>query len=172
MPATIVDLPTTLPAKCASCSSPYAQDGRKYVDMHIDVLRYGRIYICTLCFNEIAVALGYQSGEVIHLQSDILFARAKRIVELEDECRNLRTALASLDFLGTLDSRNEIHTEVYSTTSPGEGSTTEHFGGGSQEPDIHTATPERTTSVRKSGSAKSSEGSGSDGLPAALKIDL
>ncbi len=179
----IVDLPTMAPAKCASCGSPYSQDGRKYIDTHIHIDRYGRIYICTLCFDAIARELGYQSAETIHAQNDILIARAQKITELEDENARLRSALASLDFLGAVDSgANSLESQVelaygilqriYPDVVAAEGRTAEHSGRAIEESSVHLAEGKRDTARGESGSAESSEGSGSDGVSTALKIDL
>lgn len=173
MPSVIVDFPVKLPAKCANCASPYSRDGRKYVDTHIDVRKYGRIYICTLCFSEIALALGYQPADVIHMQTDILIARADRIAELEVENDRLNTIISGgLDFLRAMDERKATEQDSIWITPTGEKLTIVDPARGNAESSVHPTAGERVTSVRKSGSTEPSEGSGPPNVPTTLKIDL
>lgn len=53
----ILDIPDVTPAKCANCGS-CKNDGRQYIDFGLHVDWYGAVFICGLCLNDIAKAMG------------------------------------------------------------------------------------------------------------------
>lgn len=53
----IVDVPTASPGKCGNCGSS-KNDGRKYVDIGLQIDWYGAMYFCILCLTDIAKSAG------------------------------------------------------------------------------------------------------------------
>lgn len=48
--------PPLFPSKCMICESA---SGKTYIDFKYKLVRYGRIYLCTECFGEIADGVGW-----------------------------------------------------------------------------------------------------------------
>lgn len=89
----ILDVPDMKPGKCANCGSS-KNDGRKYIDFGLDVDWYGIVYICGMCLNDIARAMG-------------LF------VEVE---KKLKTVTSGLEEISSLEGRGkELEEKVLST---------------------------------------------------------
>lgn len=64
-----------LPGKCLICG--YGEDGRAYIDLGVQVKRYGRLYFCLTCFREcekiVNAAIGNPaSGGIPEFRSDLL----------------------------------------------------------------------------------------------------
>ncbi len=53
----ILDVPDVSPSKCGNCGST-KKDGRTYVDFGLHVDWYGALFLCSLCVNDIAKAMG------------------------------------------------------------------------------------------------------------------
>lgn len=53
----IYDEPTFKPSKCCNCGSA-KNDGRKYIDLGLEVDWYGTVYFCGRCLFDIATAMG------------------------------------------------------------------------------------------------------------------
>lgn len=86
----VLDAATALPGTCVICGSP-GGDGRKFVDIDMDIEYYGAVYFCSHCMNQVAQALGCLMPEDVDilrsqyegLQQDRLEARNKE--KLVDE---------------------------------------------------------------------------------------
>lgn len=99
---TIQDYPHAAPGKCVLCGANHVRDGRKYVDFGMDVPRYGAVYMCTKCIDELAHLLDYfNPREAKQLESDARLARQQLSEEMKQNER-LRIALSNLDFLGSI----------------------------------------------------------------------
>lgn len=74
----ITDIPDTQPGKCSNCGG-FSRDGRKYVDIGVDVEFYGALLFCSLCIADIARTLGlFKAYEI-------------KIIQLEEEINRLKT---------------------------------------------------------------------------------
>lgn len=74
----ITDIPDTQPGKCSNCGG-FSRDGRKYVDIGVEVEFYGILMFCSLCVADIARTLGLFKAHEI------------KILQLEEEVSRLKT---------------------------------------------------------------------------------
>jgi len=183
MAVTVVDMPVALPAKCVSCGNPYSQDGRKFVDLHIDVERYGRIYFCTLCMGEVARYINYAPIADFEDDQKMIQKLSDELEGLEYENRELRGICSSLvdrgfvvegnivgkDELEELISAVRQHIDDYYAR---EESTATDSGQREEGTTLRGAEGERDSESGELGSTEQSEGSGPDGVSTAIKIEL
>jgi hypothetical protein len=100
----IVKRPVALPQKCAVCSGADAK--RDYVDIGLQLDRYGRVYLCSACVAEIAKKTGFCSvgdRDLAVAKSDIW--KKKYEAEVQESSR-LRNAVRDLRYLDSLDTSN------------------------------------------------------------------
>lgn len=67
----ILDAPVAAPGTCIVCGSP-GGDGRKFIDIGMDIEFYGVVYFCTNEFVNMADLLGYISSEDVKAMQDKL----------------------------------------------------------------------------------------------------
>lgn len=74
----IKEVPDVQPGKCANCGSS-KNDGRKYIDFGLQVDWYGAVFLCGLCLEDIAKAMGLFNKYLDSIE--LLSVRLKRSVE-------------------------------------------------------------------------------------------
>lgn len=93
---TVSDHPEALPNKCAGCGIGHGEPGRRFIDLALDVDYYGVVYLCTICFHEVANILGYAS----YMQQVSIVDSFHKLIEtcssLKEENELLRSTVASL----------------------------------------------------------------------------
>lgn len=62
----ILDVPDVSPGKCSNCGAS-KNDGRKYIDIGLHIDWYGAFYLCGLCLNELAEAMGLFADYKAHI---------------------------------------------------------------------------------------------------------
>ncbi len=89
----ILDVPDVSPGKCSNCGAS-KQDGRRYIDIGLHIDWYGAFYLCGLCLNELAEAMGLYA----HLKDDIAELRSQLEAEnnLWDQGFQLRETVTHL----------------------------------------------------------------------------
>ncbi len=166
----VVDRPAGSPGKCVGCGSTKI-DGRRYVDLGAQIDWYGGVYLCGHCVKEAANNLGLfdEDRELIEELRKVI--NDKNFVESEAVRLQevvLRTAKEIKDYYGDLpvnlrspdDSGNYTESDlVVEENSPG-----------SDSSDSNTGKTEPTTNRTKSGTAKSTSGSGRTNVPSLAKL--
>jgi hypothetical protein len=99
----ILDAPIQLPGTCISCGSSDTE-GRKYIDLGIDVEWIGAIYFCTICYTEGANALGYLNPEQARNLEEALTAAENHIIEFRTKEKALDDAINLLRSSGLFNS--------------------------------------------------------------------
>lgn len=86
--------PPLAPGHCYLCMS-VGGDGRKFIDFHKQVKKYGRVYFCSYCFEEVNAKLGWVSPanfDVCELQA---IKQAELIETLKEDNAKLASAVGS-----------------------------------------------------------------------------
>lgn len=72
----VLAVPDVQPGKCANCGSSKA-DGRKYIDIGLEISWYGALFLCSLCLEDVArnVGLFDEIEEELQVAKDKLLDR-------------------------------------------------------------------------------------------------
>ncbi len=118
----ILAVPDVTPAKCSNCGSS-KEDGRKYIDFGLIVDWYGVVFLCSLCLDDVAKAIGlykeYEDkiaylNEVIAEHGD-LYMQANNLnetlVRTTEELKEYYVSLSALNSGGDTARRNSLVTE-------------------------------------------------------------
>jgi hypothetical protein len=109
------------PHKCAICGGFSDAEGRKFVDLGLEIDFFGRIYICTICFPSAAELVGYIPVEEFDKVRKFGFELTDVVKSLTNENRVLRDAVDSFRAINSLEStplatvKSEATAEVKST---------------------------------------------------------
>ncbi len=153
---TIHDFPISQPGKCANCGAARS-DGRKYLDIGLELEFYGIVVFCSICVADFARTLGlYRANEL-------------RILQLEQKIENLLQHKE----LGEEIKNTVLHTyeqvkEYFDANSGAGFSSSKHITDGSssvESLDKAVTETDRSAISTKSGSSKSSTVSRSSNVP-------
>lgn len=86
--------PPLAPGCCYVCTS-VGGDGRKFMDMAKTMKKYGRIYFCSLCFEEMADNLGWMGPANVERMTITNIEMAHEIRELKEENAKLSSIIGS-----------------------------------------------------------------------------
>lgn len=75
----VLETPYYKPGKCANCGCS-KNDGRKYVDFNLEIDWYGKVYLCTLCLDDIVTACGFYT-----MYKNQIEELKNRVAELETQ---------------------------------------------------------------------------------------
>jgi hypothetical protein len=89
----ILDVPDVSPGKCSNCGSS-KNDGRKYIDIGLHIEWYGAFYLCGLCLNELAEAMGLYADLRAHLFE--LQRDSKTVGALQEQGERLHETVISV----------------------------------------------------------------------------
>ncbi len=155
----IYDFPPVQPSKCANCGSSKV-DGRKYVDIDLQVDWYGVVYFCTLCLHDIADKAGLYD----ELSAEIERANntALKLSTLAEQGKRLRVELQDVfgevkEYLGIID-----HYITNDDSTPDSGSS---MGVNKESTESQSVGTESTTESSKSRASKSTTSSRSKNVP-------
>jgi hypothetical protein len=101
MNLSLVEWPTQHPGKCVNCGCGTRADGRKYVDMGIQVPIYGAIYICEHCIRQLGAFFGLIDKMIVDAAHEAKEQYLKTLEGVVEENGRLRRSLSELDFLGS-----------------------------------------------------------------------
>jgi len=147
----IYDFPPVQPSKCANCGSSKV-DGRKYIDIDLQVDWYGVVYFCTFCLHDIADKAGLYdelSKEIERANNTALLLstlaeQGKRLrVELQDVVGEVKEYLNIIEHhLPNDDSASDSSSSVDIDKEP----TKQESDGTQQQPDRTKSTTTKSTS--------------------------
>lgn len=100
MNISLVEWPSQHPGKCVHCGCSTKNDGRKYVDMGLQIPRYGAVYFCEHCIRELGILFGLIDEREIQIRELELASAQGILSDVVEENHALRRALSELDFLG------------------------------------------------------------------------
>jgi hypothetical protein len=108
------------PHKCAICGGFSDAEGRKFVDLGLEVDFFGRIYICTVCFPNAAKLVGYIPVEEFNKVKKFSFELTDVVKSLTNENRVLRDAVDSFRAINSLESTPlaTVKSEATAETKP------------------------------------------------------
>ena len=93
--------PPLPPGVCVICNS-YGGDGRKFIDIGLQVKKLGRVYFCSFCWEEGCNELGWVSPANAHVISSKLTATEEELNLFKEQNAKLRDlAAGSIDKLRT-----------------------------------------------------------------------
>lgn len=94
--------PLLLPHKCVGCNT---SKNTNYIDLGAYVPKYGRLYLCFDCFEEMATSIGYTNP----VSSDSLYKDVVRLANQHDELKVENVKLRTLVDSGIKQFRDDIY---------------------------------------------------------------
>jgi hypothetical protein len=162
----VTDVPDTQPGKCTNCGAS-RQDGRKYIDIGVDVEFYGVVIFCSLCIADFNRTLGLDRALLVKIhQLEQKVAELQGRHDLGEELKN--TVLHTFEQVKEYFDGASVNAGTLSKSDDsvsGRAASVESLDKSSGETERSVGQADRETTSTKSGPVKSTSVSGSKNIP-------